>query len=96
MYNPSRLFASLEGSILAKAGREENTHSHAAVLACISHEYTQFGKEAFEDNELRVLIIEHDQNTFVARPIFNLVLCFVCDKEANLGMIRRKVDNLAA
>lgn len=31
----------------------------------------------------------------MARPIFNLVLCFVCDKQANLGLVRRKVDTLS-
>ena len=75
-----RLFASLEGSILAKAGQEEDTHSQAAVLACITHEYIQFGREAFVDNALKFLILEHDNLSFVARPLFNLVLCFVCNK----------------
>lgn len=86
------LFASLEGSILAKAGSEEDTYSQAAVLAYICHEYKAFGQEAFVDNKLKYLILEHDSLSFVARPVYNLVLCFVCDKVANIGLIRNKVE----
>ena len=28
----------------------------------------------------------------MARPVFNLILCFVCDKQASLGLIRSKVE----
>ena len=38
------------------------------------------------------MIIEHDSLSFVARPVYNLILCFVCDKEANLGLVRSKVE----
>ena len=86
------MFASLEGNILAKAGDDEDTYSRAAILAYISHEYKSFGQEAFIDNKLKYMIIEHDSLSFVARPVYNLILCFVCDKEANLGMVRSKVE----
>lgn len=65
------------------------------MLAYICHEYTSFGQEAFVDNTLRYLILEHDSQTYVARPLYNLILCFVCDKKANLGLIRGKVDHMA-
>jgi hypothetical protein len=31
----------------------------------------------------------------MARPLFNLILCFVCDKHANLGLVRCKIDKIA-
>ena len=51
------LFCNIEGSIVAKAGAEENVHSQAAVLANICHEYIEFGYEAFNSNELQALFI---------------------------------------
>lgn len=89
------LFATLEGSILAKAGLDVDIYSQAAVLANICHEYKQFGEEAFVNNKLKYLMIEHDSLNFVARPVFSLILCFVCDKQCNLGMIRNKVEVMA-
>ena len=47
-----RLFCNIEGSIVAKAGQDDNLHSQAAVLANICHEYIEFGYEAFNSNEL--------------------------------------------
>lgn len=92
-----RFFAILEGSIIAKATTQhkEDTYSQAAVLANICHEYKAFGNEAFVDNRLRYAIIEIDDKNFIARPVFNFVLCFVCGKEASLGLVRNKVEMLA-
>ena len=55
-----RLFANLGGSILARTDQDDESYSFAAVLAYICHEYTSFGQEAFVDNTLRYLILEHD------------------------------------
>lgn len=65
------------------------------MLANICHEYKSFGTEAFVNNKLRYVMIEIDNKTFVARPVFNFILCFVCKKEVNLGLIRSKVEMLA-
>ena len=35
----ARVFSNVEGSIISKAGQDENLHSQAAVLANICHEY---------------------------------------------------------
>ncbi len=86
------MFASLEGNILARAGSDDDPYSQAAVLSYICHEYKSFGKEAFVDNQMKFLVLEHDTLSFVARPVYNLILCFVCDKNATLGLIRHKVD----
>ena len=80
---------------MAKAGAEENVHSQAAVLANICHEYIEFGYEAFNSNELQALFIQHDEALYVAKPIYSLVLCFVCQRDANLGLIRSKVDMMS-
>lgn len=47
------------------------------------------------DNHLKYALIEIDNKSFIARPVFNFVLCFVCSKEANLGLVRSKVEMLA-
>ena len=86
------LFCNIEGSIVAKAGRDDNLHSQAAVLANICHEYIEFGCEAFNENKLQALFIQHDSALYVAKPIYSLVLCFVCQQDANLGLIRSKVE----
>ena len=85
------LFCNIEGSIVAKAGHDDNLHSQAAVLANICHEYIEFGYEAFNDNELQALFIQHDEAIYVAKPIYSLVLCFVCAKDANMGLIHSKL-----
>ena len=89
----------MEGSILAQAnkkeGSEEDTYSLAAVLAYICTEYSSFGREAFVKQNLKYLILEIDSKTFIARPVYNLILCFVCDKQANTGLVRNKIDKLA-
>ena len=51
------LFCNLEGSIVAKAGQDDNLHSVSAVLANICHEYIEFGQEAFNNNKLQALFI---------------------------------------
>jgi len=40
-------------------------------------------------------MLEHDSQSYIARPIYNLILCFVCDKKANLGLVRCKIDKMA-
>ena len=93
-----RLFCNIEGSIVAKAAQdanEESLHSQAAVLANICHEYIEFGYEAFNNNALQALFIQHDEAIYIAKPIYSLVLCFVCKKDANLGLVRTKLDMMS-
>ena len=93
--NLCSLFCNIEGSIVAKAGRDDNLHSQAAVLANICHEYIEFGHEAFNNNSLQALFIQHDGALYVAKPVHSLVLCFVCHRDANLGLIRSKVQMMS-
>lgn len=90
------MFCNIEGSIIAKVGQDESIHSQAAVLANICHEFIEFGQQAFNDNKLQCIFIQHDQALFVAKPIFGLVLCFVCEPGANLGLIRAKIDGMSS
>ena len=60
-------------------------------MAQVCHEYNEFGHEAFDENKLQALYIQHDEGMYVARHIYSLVLCFICHKDANLGMINNKV-----
>jgi hypothetical protein len=40
-------------------------------------------------------MLEHDKLSFVAKPVLgNLVLCFVCDKSANLGFVHKMVETM--
>ena len=78
----------MEGSIIAKVGEDNNIHSQSAVLANICHEYIEFGLEAFNNNNLQTLFISIDNAYYIAKPIFNLILCFVCKKDVNLGLIK--------
>ena len=55
-----RLFCNIEGSIIAKAGKDDKVHSEAAVLANICHEYIEFGTEAFKNNTLQALFMSTD------------------------------------
>ncbi len=89
------MFSNIEGSIIAKAGKDEKVHSQAAVLANICHEYIEFGTEAFKDNTLQTLFISTDQMHYVAKPVFNLILCFICTNDVNLGLVRSKLDAMA-
>ena len=95
------LFSNQEGSIIAKAenstakGGENLINSQSAVLANICNEYLDFGNQAFNNNTLECLLIQHDGANILAKPIFNLVLCFVCDRTANLGIVRAKIENMA-
>ena len=86
-----RLFSNIEGSIIAKSGKDDKVHSQAAVLANICHEYIEFGTEAFRENHLQTLFISTDNLHYVAKPIYNLILCFICNKDVNLGLVRTKV-----
>ena len=91
----SSLFCNIEGSIIGRAGQDDNLHSQAAVLANICHEYIEFGHEAFNNNELQALFIQHDGALYVAKPVHSLILCFVCQRDANLGLIRSKVQMMS-
>ncbi len=86
------MFSNIEGSIIAKAGKDDKVHSQAAVLANICHEYIEFGTEAFKDNQLKTLFITTDNLHYVAKPVYNLILCFICQKDVNLGLVRSKLD----
>jgi hypothetical protein len=44
---------------------------------------------------LQAIFIQHDQALYAAKPIFGLVLCFVCEPDANLGLIRTKVNGMS-
>lgn len=90
------LFCNIEGSIVAKAGLDDNLHSQAAVLANICHEYIEFGHEAFDNNDLKALFIQHDGALYVAQPVHSLVLCFICARDSNLGMVRSKVKMMSS
>ncbi|CDW73375.1 UNKNOWN [Stylonychia lemnae] len=94
-YLLSRLFCNVEGSIIAKTGKDDKVHSEAAVLANICHEYIEFGTEAFKNNTLQTLFITTDNVQYVAKPIYNLILCFICTKDVNLGLIKSKLDVMA-
>ncbi|TNV75226.1 hypothetical protein FGO68_gene16063 [Halteria grandinella] len=89
------LFSNIEGSIIAKAGKDDKVHSQAAVLANICHEYIEFGTEAFKNNSLQTLFISTDHVQYIAKPVYNLILCFICSKDANLGLIRSKLEVMA-
>ena len=41
------------------------------------------------------MFIQHDEALYVAQPVFSLVLCFVCKKDANLGLVRGKVQMMS-
>ena len=87
------MFCNIEGSIIAKTGKDEKVYSEAAVLANICHEYIEFGLEAFKNNTLQTLFISTDNVQYVAKPIYNLILCFICNKDVNLGLIKSKVSS---
>ena len=91
-FNFYSLFSNIEGSIIAKAGKDDKVHSQAAVLANICHEYIEFGTEAFKDNKLQTLFITTDNIHYVAKPVCNLILCFICQKDVNLGLVRSKLE----
>ena len=88
-----RLFSNIEGSIIAKAGKDDKVHSQAAVLANICHEYIEFGTEALKDNTLQTIFVSTDHLHYVAKPVFNLILCFICAKDVNLGLVKSKVSS---
>ena len=64
-------------------------------MANICHEYIEFGTEAFKNNTLQTLFISTDSVHYVAKPVYNLILCFICSKDANLGLIRSKLEVMA-
>ena len=65
------------------------------MLANICHEYIEFGTEAFKNNSLQALFISTDHVQYIAKPVYNLILCFICSKDANLGLIRSKLEVMA-
>ena len=73
-------------------GADESLNSLAAVLANICHEYSEFGLAALDENELQSLFIQHDEAIYVTKPVYSLILCFVCAKDANLGLISSKIQ----
>ena len=91
VYFVCRLFHHFEGSIISLVGQDDNLNSLAAVLANICHEYSEFGLAALDENRLQSLIIQHDNAMYVTKPIYGLILCFVCAKDANLGLISNKI-----
>eukprot|EP00349_Pseudokeronopsis_sp_Brazil_P001756 CAMPEP_0202969232 /NCGR_PEP_ID=MMETSP1396-20130829/14881_1 /ASSEMBLY_ACC=CAM_ASM_000872 /TAXON_ID= /ORGANISM="Pseudokeronopsis sp., Strain Brazil" /LENGTH=102 /DNA_ID=CAMNT_0049696531 /DNA_START=123 /DNA_END=431 /DNA_ORIENTATION=+ len=84
----------MEGSIIAKVGVDDNLASQSAVLANICHEYVEFGHEAFDNNTMKLLFVQMDDTQYVVKPVYTFNVCFVCDKKANLGLIKNKIDLL--
>ena len=84
----------MEGSIIAKAGSNENIHSQAAVLANICNEYIDFGHEVFKNNSFECIFISMDKGHLVAKPVYNLILSIICTNEVNIGLIKTKVSSL--
>ena len=66
------------------------------MLAAICYEYVDFGSEALSNNKMQALFLQHENALYVAKPLFNtLILCFICKEDANLGLIRAKIESLA-
>jgi hypothetical protein len=43
-----------------------------------------------------MLMLEHDKLSFVAKPVLgNLVLCFVCNKMASMGLVNKMVEAMS-
>jgi len=62
------------------------------VLANVCNEYIDFGNEVFkEGNEFKAIFLSTDNGHMVAKPVYNLLLCIICESDANLGLIRTKV-----
>lgn len=40
---------------------------------------------------MQTLFLSVDTEHYIAKPIYNLILCFVCNKDVNLGLMRVKV-----
>ena len=55
------VFQNVEGNIVAKAYRGEEPDKfvsmQAALLANLTHEYIDFGTEAFQDNKLQNIVV---------------------------------------
>ena len=63
-------------------------------MANIWFEYVEFGLEAFNKNKLQSIIIECEEGIVLARPVYQLILCVICHKECNLGLVKTKIDAL--
>ena len=71
-------------------------HSQVAVLASVCHEYIEFGTEAFINNALQTIFITTDSYHYIAKPVYDLILCFICSKDVNTGLVRSKVSNVSS
>ena len=70
--------ASGESDPLADSGSPaaHSLHSYAAVLANLCHEYIEFGREAFCNNKLKQISIQHGGSVLIVRPIWNEKMTF--------------------
>lgn len=41
------------------------------------------------------MILSTDNGHLIAKPVYNLILCIICESDACLGLIKTKIDILA-
>jgi hypothetical protein len=82
---------------MSKVGREDGVDTQAAVMASICYEYIDFGNEALSNNVMKCVFLQHENALYVCKPILDtLILCFICSNNANMGLIRSKLEALGA
>jgi hypothetical protein len=45
---------------------------------------------------MQALFLQHENALYVCKPVYDsLILCFICDRDANIGLIRQKSELLS-
>ena len=81
---------------MSKVGKEDGIDTQAAVLASICYEYIDFGNEALSNNKMQAVFLQHENALYICKPILeSLILCLICKPNANIGLIRTKLEVLS-
>ncbi|KAK9704634.1 hypothetical protein K7432_010078 [Basidiobolus ranarum] len=89
------LLLNSEGSLLAfAANSDREAKVYAAIASNVWSTYERCGKAIYENEELKLMLIECEEGKVAITTVSNMVLCLVGQGSIEFGLLRAKANAL--